>query len=144
MSVSEKSLKEIECLVKSRGLVEMSLTQPKSWCPASEATEAAKAAATTARDAVERVNVQAAEITGEDALAAADLARADADMDKHGAMTAEIDVILADRAAVELTRQSMERFKIELIGRIRPALSRKASELLREMTDGEYADLVLR
>jgi exonuclease SbcC len=37
----------------------------------------------------------------------------------------------------------MEGFKTALIGRIRPALARKASLLLRELTEGRYADLAL-
>ena len=77
------------------------------------------------------------------ALAAKDLEVGIRDRGEHARIRTEIEALLADRGALEGARTAMEGFKTALIGRIRPALARKASILLRELTEGRYTDLAL-
>jgi exonuclease SbcC len=71
------------------------------------------------------------------------IARAEADAAKRAKVERETNEMLQRRAVIELTKKEMERFKVGLIGRIRPALEAKASTLLRDLTDGEYTTLRL-
>lgn len=100
----------------------------------------------THRDATERLAVARetlARTEGERALLAEREGRLAADLARHGALLAEIESLLAERGRTELVRELMDRFKVELIGKIRPALARKASTLLRDLSDGRYGRLEL-
>lgn len=108
-----------------------------------DAHEAAKAVADSARTAAAAAAVAASELRGEVRLLEERLAGARRDLATHDRLIAEIDEILRQRGLVELTRETMERLKINLISRTRPALSRKGSVLIRAMTDGRYSELSL-
>jgi exonuclease SbcC len=97
-------------------------------------------AATAGERAAERGE---AEIARERAVAAERLARAESDLADHARLAAEIEEMATRRAALERTREAMERFKVALIGRVRPSLERKASTLLGELSDGRYATLAI-
>jgi exonuclease SbcC len=104
---------------------------------------AAKVALTDADAARGALRDQATAVDKSVALAGKDLEIALRDRSEHARIRTEIEALLADRGALEGARTAMEGFKTALIGRIRPALARKASLLLRELTEGRYADLAL-
>lgn len=108
-----------------------------------DAHTAATATLATAERAREQLMRERAENDKQTALAAKDLEVALRDRGEHARIHTEIEALLADRGALEGARTAMEGFKTVLIGRIRPALARKASILLRELTEGRYADLAL-
>jgi exonuclease SbcC len=108
-----------------------------------DAHTAAKAALAAAEKERERLMRERAENDKQTALAAKDLEVGVRDRGEHARIRTEIEALLADRGALEGARTAMEGFKTVLIGRIRPALARKASILLRELTEGRYTDLAL-
>ena len=62
---------------------------------------------------------------------------------ERAALVTEIETEVAERVRTDAARLLLEQFKISLIGRIRPALERRASTLLRELSDGRYDALSL-
>ena len=108
-----------------------------------DAHTAAKATLVAAEKERERLMRERAENDKQTALAAKDLEVGIRDRGEHARIRTEIEALLADRGALEGARTAMEGFKTALIGRIRPALARKASILLRELTEGRYTDLAL-
>ena len=105
--------------------------------------EAARMAADVARSADESARIAATRHAGEQAVAAITLSSITKEREDHARLTGEIAQIATDRGTLDLARETMERFKIDLIGRIRPVLERKASLLLRAITEGRYTDLAL-
>jgi exonuclease SbcC len=107
------------------------------------AHEAARAVAAQAREAVTAARVDQARLEGD--LRVVDASLASAHQAEAGFALANADIrrLLDDRAELKLTLEWMDRFRTSLIGRLRPALSRKASRLLAILTDGRYTDLVL-
>jgi exonuclease SbcC len=105
--------------------------------------EAARAAARAAHEAVTAARVDQARVEGD--LRVVDTALEAAREAERGFAAANADIrrMLDDRADLKLTLEWMDRFRTNLIGRLRPALSRKASRLLAILTDGRYTDLVL-
>ena len=108
-----------------------------------EAHAAAEAAAQVASEALTLARLEETRLKGEADRLEDALARNRLDASKHRQSQAEIDRLLGERRDHELTRQVMDHFKVVLIGRIRPLLSRKASTLLRELTEGRYSELLL-
>lgn len=103
------------------------------------AREHAEAATRAETDAAVRTSTLAGEESRLEALLARDRER----LADHRALVAEIDELVAERVRIDATRLLLESFKVTLIGRIRPALERRASALLRELSDGRYDTLVL-
>lgn len=108
-----------------------------------DAHAAARAAVAAAEQGREALIRERAENDKQAALTAKDLEVGVRDRTEHARIRTEIESLLADRGTLEGARTAMEGFKTALIGRIRPALARKASLLLRELTEGRYSDLAL-
>ena len=108
-----------------------------------EATARATTTLEIATAAVRSAEEAAATIAREQAVVTERLARAEADLADHARLAAELEAMAARRASLERTREAMERFKVALIGRVRPSLERKASTLLGELSDGRYATLAI-
>lgn len=134
-------------LVERRGVYQARLAeattaaQSAGYDPA--AHEAARLAAHTRREAAHQAELARVQLEGEIKLNDSQRERLLADRETHLRLVAEIERILADRGLLELTRETMERFKISLIGRLRPALERKSSILLNELSEGRYSLLAL-
>jgi exonuclease SbcC len=108
-----------------------------------DAHERARVATESARETATAARLEVTRLVGEVARVSDGLARnreREADYDR---MRSEINVILSERGEIEQTREAMDRFKIVLIGRIRPLLSHKSSDLLRDLTAGRYSELTL-
>lgn len=71
------------------------------------------------------------------------LAREQRALAEHERITIEIERIVTERGQMALTREIVERFKLELIGRVRPALSLKLSALLADASGGAYSEAEL-
>lgn len=108
-----------------------------------DAHEHARQHAASTRAADTEARLEVARLVGEAARVSDGLARNREREADYERMRAEINAILAERGEIEQTREAMDRFKIILIGRIRPLLSHKSSSLLRDLTEGRYSDLTL-
>jgi len=97
----------------------------QSLTAASETTHQAALALTRAEGEVRRLT---------EALERENRALAD-----HDRITIEIERISREKAEHELTGEVMERFKANLVSRIRPALSAKLSPLVTTLTEGRYS-----
>ena len=71
------------------------------------------------------------------------LAREQQALSDHDRITLEIERIITERSQHALARETIERFKIKLIGRVRPALSLKLSALLADASGGAYSQAEL-
>jgi len=105
--------------------------------------EAVKVAATQAREAATASLLKVSSLEGDLRVADSEIKAAQESEAHFIATNAEIRTLLDDRADLKVTLEWMDRFKTSLIGRLRPALSRKASRLLAVLTDGRYTDLTL-
>lgn len=108
-----------------------------------EAHDRARAEATEARAAASHAALSRARHETDVQIAGERHGNLQAKVTEHARLEADIGTILAARGQIELTRETMDRFKIYLIGKIRPALERKASVLLRDLTDKRYTDFSL-
>ena len=95
------------------------------------------------REVVSAARVEQTRLAGEMALTESQIKNEKEKEQAFNARNAEISHLLVDRGDLKVTLDWMERFKTELIGRIRPALSRKASKLLAILSDGYFMDLTL-
>lgn len=107
------------------------------------ALEAIRTRQAQANEALAGSRERVARAEGQQQLVAERTVRLGGDLARHQALLAEIGLLLADRSRADLARELMDRFKVELIGKIRPALARKASSLLRDLSDGRYGRLDL-
>jgi len=104
-----------------------------------DAYRAAKTAAEAAREDAHTSALILTRAEGEvtrlnDALSRERKALAD-----HDRITIEIERITRERNEHDLASETMDRFKANLVARIRPALSAKLSPLVQVLTDGRYS-----
>ncbi len=64
--------------------------------------------------------------------------QADARREEYDRKVEEILLLRADKENKDELRALMEQFRVNLIGRIRPALAERTSRLARDLTDGKY------
>ena len=109
----------------------------------SDAHAAAKSDATNALDALQSALVHQAETLGVRTLIESRIANLNEQRATHKRLLDEIGRLVSNQRDAEVARETMDLFKGHLIGRTRPLLERRASTLLRELTDGRYTDLSL-
>lgn len=95
------------------------------------------------RALLSEAELEAEKAAGEQRLYQAELERLKKDIEDNQRMVSEIAVLKNERLKLTELERIFKSFRSDLIGRIRPALSAKTSQLFEEITEGKYPKVEL-